>query len=66
MYLLEPHHFTERVSKINACNDVVICGFISITVPSILTGGSGEEKEIAIDKVKLLMIGTRSGEQTSL
>ena len=35
-------------------------------VPSILTGGSGEEKEIAIDKVKLLMIGTRSGEQTSL
>lgn len=31
-----------------------------VMVPSILTGGSGEEKEIAIDKVKLLMIGTRA------
>ena len=30
-------------------------------VPSILIGESGEEKEVAVDKVKLLMIGTRSG-----
>lgn len=33
--------------------------FISIMVPSILIGEANKEEETAIDKVKLLTIGTR-------
>lgn len=34
---------------------------ISIMVPSMLVGENDEEKEVTIDKVKLLTIGTRFG-----
>lgn len=48
---------------------LTIVVFISIMVPAMLLGEEDKETEIAIDKVKLLMIGTRfsvaAGEFTS-
>ena len=38
---------------------LLIVVFISITIPSVLIGEGREEEQTAIDKVKLLMIGTR-------